>query len=224
MRGGMQENNRLQFLYLWFWNKIWCMLLGVYRAKFMWWRLGRGSLWFLWNDRYNSQHVTIDLIHNENICNLFGVKFSIWIAAYLDLANCEFAVGDTTGGEEQEVTGAKTEQDCAANVRLYKPHATGATWQPSTKWCWGEFGNTIDSSSAKYRTCLFKGRLIRQTMTFGSLPKIHLYTGKIHCSCYPLFSTWLAICKRVPDLWWEFQRRQVFVSLFVQWSDVYRMY
>ena len=70
-------------------------------------------------------------------------------------SKCTFVVGDTSGGDELEVDNAETEEKCAENVKSEKPDATGATWEPSSKQCWAEYGNYVDSSSTDYRTCLF---------------------------------------------------------------------
>jgi len=70
--------------------------------------------------------------------------------------SCEFTSGDTTGGPEYQVDKADTAEGCAKNVRLstYSHKATGATWNPESKQCWAETGNSIAASSV-YRTCHF---------------------------------------------------------------------
>ena len=62
---------------------------------------------------------------------------------------CEFTVGDTGGGKEYKVNAAETDQECAKNVKLARPGATGATWNPSTKKCWAETGRNVDTSGIK---------------------------------------------------------------------------
>ena len=77
---------------------------------------------------------------------------------------CTFVVGDTSGTcssgyfcGELEVAEAETEQKCAENVKKEKPNARGATWEPSSKQCWAEYGKNVDFSSIDHRTCLFRG-------------------------------------------------------------------
>ena len=70
-------------------------------------------------------------------------------------SKCTFVDGDTSGGVELEVANAETEQKCAENVKKEQPNATGATWLPSSKKCWAEYGYEVDPSKTDYRTCLF---------------------------------------------------------------------
>ena len=58
---------------------------------------------------------------------------------------------------EVKVSTAETEQTCAENVKKEQPNATGATWLPSSKKCWAEYGYEVDPSKTDYRTCLFQG-------------------------------------------------------------------
>ena len=83
--------------------------------------------------------------------------FHVRILADSLSSKCKFVVGDTSGGKELEVAEAETDAICAENVKKEKPDATGATWKPSSKQCWAEYGNGVDSSSTDYRTCLFQG-------------------------------------------------------------------
>jgi len=78
---------------------------------------------------------------------------------------CTFVTGDITDKSEDEVGETKdgfkniaqTAQECAKWVRHIKRDATGATWQPSNKRCWAEYGTNIDSSATSYVTCKFEG-------------------------------------------------------------------
>ena len=75
------------------------------------------------------------------------------------------------GGPETEVGERKngfnniveTAQDCEIYVRAYDTKATGATYQPSNKRCWAEYGNKVKGG---FETCKFEGKVLVQTITF----------------------------------------------------------
>ena len=97
---------------------------------------------------------TLEILLREATC-------TIPIYFYTLAKSCEFTSGDTTGGPEYQVDKADTAEGCAKNVRLstYSHKATGATWNPKSKKCWAETGNSI-TASPDYRTCHFLSKFI----------------------------------------------------------------
>ena len=75
------------------------------------------------------------------------------------------------GGPETEVGERKngfnniveTAQDCEIYVRAYDTKATGATYQPSNKRCWAEYGNKVKGG---FETCKFEGKVLVQAIIF----------------------------------------------------------
>ena len=101
--------------------------------------------------------------------------YFIFTVSYIQDTYCTFETGDITGGTEKEIGRrgklfkniADTDQDCAKLVLEDNSDATGATYQPSNKRCWGEYGSKkISSDAASYRTCVFDGMAIIQTVSF----------------------------------------------------------
>ena len=72
----------------------------------------------------------------------------------LGVNQCKFTDGVVSGGREEYLDKANTENDCASLVISQRPAATGATWSPYSKRCHAEFGDNIPKSS-RFRACLF---------------------------------------------------------------------
>ena len=73
-------------------------------------------------------------------------------------------MGDGTGGTEKQIGTTTTAYDCSALVRRIEPSANGATWgddQSRRGECFAEYGATGTNTNRIWKTCLFKGNLLR---------------------------------------------------------------
>ena len=65
-------------------------------------------------------------------------------------------LGDGTGGSERYLRTTASKRACAVLVMLTVRTANGATWGPSNKRCYAEFGATGHNSASSWVTCMFR--------------------------------------------------------------------
>ena len=68
---------------------------------------------------------------------------------------CTFTVGDGSGGPEEYLLRTDSAAACELYVKSNRPTANGATWGPTSKACYAEFGMTGANDNASYQTCQF---------------------------------------------------------------------
>lgn len=74
---------------------------------------------------------------------------------------CNFEVGDGTGGYDQYIGEAETQQGCINMVARSSDDANGATFQAYDSFtgsgsCWAEFHMTGSDGNPKFRSCMFR--------------------------------------------------------------------
>jgi hypothetical protein len=74
---------------------------------------------------------------------------------------CDFQVGDGTGGYDQYIGEAETQQGCLNMVARSSTDANGATFQAYNSFtasgsCWAEFYMTASDGNQKFRSCIFR--------------------------------------------------------------------
>ena len=72
--------------------------------------------------------------------------------------------GDGTGGTEKYLKTTTSKEDCESHVLATEGTANGATWGPSNKKCYAEYGMTGHNTLSDWMTCtLIKGTLLGES-------------------------------------------------------------